>query len=163
MRRIIELLKSTNRPGVNNLINYLNASNFATASCYSHHKYRGGLVDHSLEVYEGIKSLNLDIPEESIIIIALLHDLGKSRLRGWHFDGHHPARAIAILERCGFELTEDEAFAIRYHHRKSGDAFTHTHRRAVTKADMASAAAWKRSRGQFCSKDLLCEMVAKFL
>ena len=107
------MLKRINRPGTDNLIKYLNASSYATARCYSHHKEPGGLVAHSLEVYELMKKENPNLPEESIAICALLHDLGKARLRGWEFEGQHPARAIQILNRCGYELTEDEA--------KSGD------------------------------------------
>ena len=50
MERIINLLKSINRPGTDNVIAYLRESDFATARCYGHHKEVGGLVEHSLEV-----------------------------------------------------------------------------------------------------------------
>jgi HD superfamily phosphodiesterase len=163
MQRIIELLERVNRPGTDNLIKYLRESNFATARCYSHHTGRGGLVSHSLEVYENMRRNNNNIPEESTIICALLHDLGKAKLRGWEFEGYHPARAIAILERCGYELSKDEAFAIRYHHRKSVDAITHPYRSAVTKADMMSAAAWKKAHRKPRKSDAIYEMFAKML
>ena len=119
MKRVIDLLAAINRPGTDKLIEYLKASNYATARCYTHHKERGGLVAHSLEIYELMKRDNPNLSEDSIAICALLHDLGKAKLHGWEFDGQHPARAIQILARCGYQLTEDEAFAIRYHHRKS--------------------------------------------
>jgi predicted hydrolase (HD superfamily) len=145
MKRVIDLLNKIDRPGTDNLINYLNASSYGTARCYSHHKERGGLVAHSLEMYELMKRDNPNLPEESLSICALLHDLGKARLRGWEFEGRHPSRAIQILERCHYELTEEEAFAIRNHHRKSCDVLTHPLRRALTKADMQSTGAWKRA------------------
>ena len=163
MKRVIDLLKRINRPGTDNLIEYLNASSYATARCYSHHKETGGLVAHSLEVYELMKKENPNLPEESIAICALLHDLGKARLRGWEFEGQHPARAIQILNRCGYELTEDEAFAIRYHHRKSCDVLTHTYRRALTKADMQSTGNWKRAHTKPSAKRALYEALSQLL
>lgn len=163
MQRIIDLIKRVNRPGVDNLIKYLHESNFASVSCRTHHTYKGGLADHSFEVYKIIKRLNLGIPEESIIVCALLHDLGKAQLKGWDFKGQHPARAIAILERCGFELHEEEAFAIRYHHRMSLDALYHRCRNALTKADMESTATWKKRFHKLRKKDSLYELVGKLL
>ena len=163
MKRVLDLLKRINRPGTDNLIKYLNASSYATARCYSHHKETGGLVAHSLEVYELMKKENPNIPEESIAICALLHDLGKARLRGWEFEGQHPARAIQILNRCGYELTEDEAFAIRYHHRKSCDVLTHTYRRALTKADMQSTGNWKRAHTKPSAKRGLYDALSQLL
>ena len=163
MKRVIDLLKRINRPGTDNLIEYLNASSYATARCYSHHKETGGLVAHSLEVYELMKKENPNLPEESIAICALLHDLGKARLRGWEFEGQHPARAIQILNRCGYELTEDEAFAIRYHHRKSCDVLTHTYRRALTKADMQSTGNWKRAHTKPSAKRALYDAFSQLL
>lgn len=163
MKRVIDLLKGINRPGTDNLINYLTASSYATARCYTHHKERGGLIAHSLEVYELMKRDNPELPEESMAICALLHDLGKARLRGWEFDGQHPARAIQILERCGYELTEEEAFAIRYHHRKSCDVLTHTYRRALTKADMQSTGSWKRAHSKPSAKRALYDAFSRLL
>lgn len=163
MQRVIDLIRTVDRQGVENVIEYITKSSYATARCNKHHRYKGGLVDHSLEVYEIMKRDNTELSEESIIICSLFHDLGKARLRGWNFEGHHPERAIAILKRCGFELTEQEAFAIRYHHRKSLDAFTHPYRNAVTKADMESTAAWKRKHGKLTQTDALFELIGNIL
>lgn len=59
------------------------------------------------------------IPRESIILVALCHDLGKARLRGRKVGaGPHPSRSISILKRCGVELTNDEESAILNHHPK---------------------------------------------
>lgn len=156
MERIINLVKTLNRPGMEAVVDYIENSNYATARCHAHHCYKGGLADHSIEVYEHMKREHAnDMPEESIIICSLFHDLGKARRAGWEFKGYHPARSIAILERCGFELTQDEAFAIRNHHSKSKDAFTHKYRRAVTKADMNSTWEWKKMNNRVTPKDLL--------
>ena len=50
----IELLKSTNREGIENLLNFLEKSDFykAPASTRFHGNYEGGLLEHSLKVYE---------------------------------------------------------------------------------------------------------------
>ena len=163
MNRVIDLLAAINRPGTDKLIEYLKASNYATARCYTHHKERGGLVAHSLEIYELMKRDNPNLSEDSIAICALLHDLGKAKLRGWEFDGQHPARAIQILARCGYQLTEDEAFAIRYHHRKSGDLFTHAYRRALPKADMQSTGNWKRAHTKPTARRALYDAFTRLL
>ena len=51
MERIVAILEKINRPGMGQVIDYMRKSNYATARCNSHHTYKGGLVDHSLEVY----------------------------------------------------------------------------------------------------------------
>jgi hypothetical protein len=85
--RYIELLKSTNREGVDELIKYLEGSDFFTApaSTKYHGSFEGGLCRHCLNVYdclEGITKLHTKhvegrITEDSIIIVSLLHDLSK--------------------------------------------------------------------------------------
>lgn len=67
------------------LISKLESADFfyAPASTKYHNSFEGGLVDHSLNVYYNLKSLvknkHLEdvIPEESIIICGLLHDISK--------------------------------------------------------------------------------------
>ncbi len=56
---IIDLLKSTNRPGIDKLIDYLNKSDFFTApaSTKYHGAYEGGLAEHSLHVYSRLFEL----------------------------------------------------------------------------------------------------------
>ena len=63
----------------------------------------------------------------------------------------------------GFELHEEEAFAIRYHHRMSLDALSHRYRNAVTKADMESTSAWKKKHCKLRKKDTLYEFIGKLL
>lgn len=80
---IRNLLRSTNRPGIENLINFLQKNAFfvAPASINHHLNYTGGLAEHSLNVYKQFKRLRneykLDIPEENMIISGILHDVCK--------------------------------------------------------------------------------------
>lgn len=85
----IQLLKSVRRPGVDALVDYLEKSDFfeAPASTIYHGSYAGGLVEHSLNVYTmlqwyvaNLQDSDFELPkisEESVIIVALLHDLCK--------------------------------------------------------------------------------------
>ena len=82
----LELLKKVKREGIEDLINFLEKSDFfkAPASTRFHGDYEQGLVEHSLDVYKILKHKvencikPIDIPEESIIIIGLLHDICKT-------------------------------------------------------------------------------------
>lgn len=93
-QEFIELLRSTKREGIENLISWLsNKSDFfeAPSSTIYHCNYPGGLCQHSLNVYYAAKGFleiykklalpekNIDsIPDDSLIICALLHDLCKA-------------------------------------------------------------------------------------
>ena len=117
--RVVSLLSEVNRKGIDNLIQFVKDSNYlTTAQCNSHHKCQHGLMMHSLEVLDCMLNNNLvGIPRESIILVALCHDLGKARLGGRKVGrGQHPSRSICILKECGFELTSDERSAILNHH-----------------------------------------------
>ena len=85
----ISLLRSTNRPNIEDLISYIdNMGYFEAPGSYKHHRFKGGLVSHSLETYHKAMVLReqkiLDgyspesMPEESVIISALMHDLCKA-------------------------------------------------------------------------------------
>lgn len=90
--KIIDLLMSTERPGIVNLIDYMeNKSDFFTAPCSGqYHLCReGGLAEHSLNVCNTMLEIaDCDIinnqfnAEFSIPIVATLHDLGKATYRG---------------------------------------------------------------------------------
>ena len=125
--RVVSFLSEVNRKGIDNLIQFVKDSNYlTTAQCYSHHKCQHGLMMHSLEVLDCMLNNNLvGIPRESIILVALCHDLGKARLNRKKIgSGDHPQRSIAILNQCGVELTDDERDAILNHHPKGfGDWF----------------------------------------
>ena len=118
---VIALLSEVNRNGLENLIQFIKDSDYLTsARCYSHHQCPEGLMMHSLEVLDNMLKNNISgMPRESLILVALCHDLGKTRLNGKMVgNGDHPQRSIEILNQCGVELTEMEANAIRYHHPK---------------------------------------------
>ena len=85
--KICSLLRKIDRPGadVEGLIKKLKDTDYFTApaSTKFHNCFIGGLADHSLNVYYNLKRLvenkHLEdvIPEESIIICGLLHDMSK--------------------------------------------------------------------------------------
>ena len=85
-QQYLDLLKTVKREGIDDLINFLEKSDFfkAPASTRFHGSYEGGLAEHSLKVYEILKHKvehciePINIPEESIIIIGLLHDICKT-------------------------------------------------------------------------------------
>lgn len=87
----IELLRSTNREGVEDLLEGLENMGFfsAPASANHHLNTEGGLVQHSLNtckaalmVWEGMTaiepSLSKEVERDSVIIASLLHDVCKS-------------------------------------------------------------------------------------
>ena len=78
------LLLSTKRKGIENLIQWLDNSDFkvAPASTRYHSNHEGGLLEHSLNVYnECIRQKDLiklfNIPQDTLIIASLLHDICK--------------------------------------------------------------------------------------
>ena len=81
----LNLLRSVNREGMDDLISFIEKSDFfkAPASTRFHGSYEGGLLEHSMKVYEILKHkvknavIDIDIPDESLILIALLHDICK--------------------------------------------------------------------------------------
>ena len=82
----IKLLKKTNREGMDALIEFLETkTDFfkAPASTRFHGNYEGGLLEHSMKVYEILKYkvensvIQINVSEESIIIIALFHEICK--------------------------------------------------------------------------------------
>lgn len=146
--RIKEMLRSTNREGVEELIEYMEQSGFFTcpASTKYHMAKQGGLAEHSLNVM----NIALDVAKtmgyenrDSIIIVSLLHDLGKTGQFGkpLYVDNvlktgiskaqpyktnpelkalpHEITSIVEAFKRI--ELTEDEQMAICYHNGLYGD------------------------------------------
>ena len=117
--KVHDLLSEINRPGIDSVIEFIKTSNYlTTAQCHGHHRREHGLMMHSLEVLDTMLKGNiLGFPRESLIVVALFHDLGKATLNGNKIGrGRHPARSIAILKKCGFALTPQESSAIYSHH-----------------------------------------------
>lgn len=84
----LTLLRTVKRDGIEKLIDYLeHKSDFfeAPASTRYHGSFKGGLCDHSLTVYKLLveqakmyeKFTGIHIDEESMKIVALLHDVSK--------------------------------------------------------------------------------------
>ena len=144
------LLMSTGRTGIDKVIGYLRKTDFydAPASAKYHSNYETGLLDHSLMVYsiaeaffEKMKlidpELAITIPEESIIISALLHDVCKvcfyKKTVKWKKDEHndwiqydgyeiedsfpigHGEKSVIMLLKIGLDLNPCEMLSIRYH------------------------------------------------
>ena len=87
----IELLRSTGREGVDDVIEGLEEMGFFTAPASSNHHLNteGGLLQHSLNtchaalmIWEGMKALEpgleREVRRDSVIIASLLHDVCKS-------------------------------------------------------------------------------------
>ena len=87
----IEILKATGRENIDYVIEDLEDIGFfeAPASCKNHFNFEGGLVEHSLNVYKVARMLKEEmgklrpdvvnrIPDDSIAIAALLHDVCKA-------------------------------------------------------------------------------------
>ena len=155
--KFIEIYKSNiTREGADALLDYLlsSGSDFFTApaSARYHSAFEGGLLEHSLNVYECLcdyldrqrikEKYNLYYSEESIAIVALLHDickvnLYKTEMRNvknetgewvkvpyYTYDDRlpygHGEKSVYIIS--GFmKLSREEAFAIRYHMGFSGN------------------------------------------
>ena len=137
--KFINLLRSTNREGIENVITLLESSNFFTVSCHSHHKYTGGMADHALDAYNIARSFSRGIPEDSLIICCLLHDL--CDISGHrNYTGHGQRSADLASKLCGLKLNKDEWNAIRYHMRHSSKRPDNTALgKVVYLADKASA------------------------
>lgn len=91
--QFISLLRSTKRPGIENVISALEKTDFyeAPASTTFHGNYPGGLLEHSLNVYnvscklrEAMLALKPEcagqLPDDGIIIASLLHDICKANI-----------------------------------------------------------------------------------
>lgn len=88
--KFIEIYKDKiNREGSQNLLEWLEKTDFfiAPSSTKFHGNYEGGLVEHSVNVYNCLKMLvneykkqfpDYEISDETIAISALLHDLCKT-------------------------------------------------------------------------------------
>ena len=147
--------KYIKREGADKLLAHLLSSNSdfftAPASTRFHGAYEGGLVEHSLNVYECLvdymnrervqELYGLEASDETIAIVALLHDLCKMNFYKPGFRNvkddngvwqkvptyeiedklpyGHGEKSVYIIS--GFmRLTREEAFAIRYHMGFSG-------------------------------------------
>ena len=109
----LKLLKSVNREGMENVIEFIQKSDFfkAPASTRFHGNYEGGLLEHSMKVYEILKEkvknscIEINIPEESLIIIALLHDICKVNF--YKVDYRNAKNELGVWEKVPYYTVED--------------------------------------------------------
>ena len=163
------------REGAEELLQYLLASDFfdAPASARYHSAVAGGLCQHSLNVYDCLRAYlarprvqqvygltGEDYGEESIAIVALLHDLCKigcykagfrnvkdergvwQKVPTYNFEddfpfGHGEKSVWMVMKYM--KLTDHEAFAIRYHMGFSGEEDARTVGQALAKFPLAFA------------------------
>lgn len=155
--RFIEIYKQhIHREGSEKLLEFLLSrhSDFFTApaSTRYHLAYEGGLCEHSLNVYDCLcdylqrdrvkQEYGLNYTNESIAIVALLHDLCKinvykpgtrnvkdefgkwQTVPSYDYDDQipygHGEKSVYIISGY-MRLTREEAFAIRYHMGFSGN------------------------------------------
>lgn len=131
------------RPGAGKLLEWLETTDFFTApaSTRFHGDYEGGLVEHSIHVWEEMVRLLKAYPEvkvtaETVAIVTLLHDLCKIgcykvELRNTKVNntwvkkpvyvfkedfcyGGHGSKSVYLAQKY-MELTEQEAVAINCH------------------------------------------------
>ena len=138
------LCKNIKREGIDELMDWLQKSDFYTApaSTKYHGAYEGGLLEHSLDVYQEMQKLLTIYPgikadPESVLICSLFHDLCKVRFYTtekrnrknesgqWEsFDyytideqfcyGGHGSKSVFILQQF-MKLTSEESIAINCH------------------------------------------------
>ena len=111
--QFLELLRKVNREGINELIEFIQKTDFfkAPASTRFHGDHEGGLVEHSIKVYEILKhkvETNIEpikVSEESLIIIALLHDLCKANF--YKVDYRNAKNALGVWEKVPYYTVDD--------------------------------------------------------
>lgn len=146
--QIIKTLKTIDREGIDGLIEYLEECGFFTAPCSGsyHLAKEGGLMEHSLNVLKMAEKLakawltpkKYKEMHESVILCALLHDLGKcgdfgkpnyipNILKSGEVSKTKPYETnkdllyvdheIRSVKLCALfiDLTEEEEHAILYH------------------------------------------------
>jgi Predicted HD-superfamily hydrolase len=150
-KRFKDILSATGREGIDYVIEELETLGFfaAPASASHHLNVEGGLVKHSLNVYDEAMMIRTQqiamrpeiaeyIPEDSVAIAALLHDVCKAEIYrktvrsrkmidgswekydSWEVDQNtfpcgHGEKSVIQLLRWGLDMTDDEILAIRWH------------------------------------------------
>ncbi len=120
------------RPGAAELLTYLIAQGFldAPASTKYHGSYKGGLAEHSLNVFERLMNSEAsdEYDNQTLAIVALLHDVCKTdqyirqetdgketyAYNEDAFPAGHGEKSVFIIQRF-MNLTDAEILAIRWH------------------------------------------------
>lgn len=189
-----ELLRKTKRNNIDNVIDWLDKSDFkfAPASTKYHNSFKGGLLKHSLDVYYHMYDFNnyikfFDIPEDTIIITSLLHDVCKVNCYGVDYrnmkneNGEwvkvpfytweeqealgHAEKSIFMLYECGVQLTKVERAMIRNHMGFSNDENTNRVSKLFSQCPQALILHWADESATFIeeSPDLPDRFRQKFV
>jgi hypothetical protein len=141
-KRILELIESVKRPGIDDLLKWIELTDFfdAPASTKYHGAKKSGLLEHSAGVYIRMKQLNLLLElhfnNESIILTSLLHDLCKANFYNTEMRNRkneagqwekypcyivddqlpygHGEKSVFLISKF-IDLSNEEAMAIRWH------------------------------------------------
>lgn len=181
--RFLEILRqNVHRTGVDNLAAWLSLTDFFTApaSARLHGARPGGLVQHSLNVYDRLRGIAVrelrnkmtEDTEETVAIIGLLHDICKigcyhteTRLRknpetgvwedytAYAFHDNFPlghGEKSLYLAARLIDLTDEEALAIRWHMGAYDDAVKGGNR-AMTGAMGVTQWVWWLQEADMCA------------
>ena len=115
----LKLLRSIQREGIEQLIAFIESTDFFTApaSTRFHGDHAGGLLEHSMKVYEILvqkvknASIKLDVSEDTLKIVALLHDICKVNF--YKIDYRNAKNALGVWEKVPYYTVED---TIQYGH-----------------------------------------------
>ena len=118
--RYYALLRSTNEPGIEELITAIHKSSFFTGHSHSHHHYSTGLVEHSLGVYDKMVCMaekeGYSLNPNDIILVGLLHDVCMGRNEDWrNLPGKHGEKSANIVKKYLLNISDDVYEAIRCH------------------------------------------------
>ena len=115
------------RPGAEDLLAWLGTTDFfeAPASTRFHGAFPGGLVEHSLNVYDQLlfDHSALKYGGQTLAVCALLHDVCKANYYHRDSDGWtvrdalpmgHGEKSVYLIQKH-MDLTDEEALAIRWH------------------------------------------------
>ncbi|MBP3596582.1 MAG: HD domain-containing protein [Clostridia bacterium] len=109
----LKLLKTINREGIEDLIKFIEKSDFfkAPASTRFHGSHEGGLLEHSMKVYEIlVHKVNncvvpMEVSSETLILIALLHDICKTNF--YKVDYRNAKNSFGEWEKVPYYTVED--------------------------------------------------------
>ena len=112
-QKFLELLGTVQREGMDNLIKFIESSDFfkAPASTRFHGDFEGGLLQHSLKVYEILKEklknapIEMNITDDTIKIVALLHDICKVNF--YKVDYRNAKNELGVWEKVPYYTVED--------------------------------------------------------
>jgi len=147
--KVIRLVDRVSEPRRQKIVDMLDVvgERFCMAPASSktdyHNCFPGGLIDHSIRVFKNLFKLvktfyDGKYSEESIILVSLMHDLGKigdlehdqytPQESKWHKDRgmlyefnrelqymEHAQRSLFLLQHFGIKLTDEEYLAILLH------------------------------------------------